>query len=296
MKASKITSENAKLLIFRDPPEGFFSNYFFVLEGIWKARELGLDPLIGFPVNLRSSRGSDESKVERWSDYFDVDEDFGNNLASRNISRTHRNHLGLLRELSPEELGKLAKELLPLKRSIRQEFDAVCGRILSPKPGTTLGVHYRGGDMYWHPSHPTPPSMSQMIHAVRMALNHSRFSSVFVATDSPAFVRKLQKSIEVPVFTMAHPRSINLGWRSRGLVKSVLLDSYLLSRCDGLVHSGSNVSFGARVFRGAPYQCRIHVTLGVNPSSLRIAITKAIWRICIPERLRKEKPRFVFED
>jgi hypothetical protein len=40
---------------------------------------------------------------------------------------------------------------------------------------------------------------------------------------------------------------------------------------------------------------RAQVSLGVNPSSLREAILKALWRITLPDKLLKETPEVKFE-
>lgn len=284
-----------KLLILRDPPEGFFSNYFYVLEGIWVAQNLGLEPIVCFPISLCASQRKSGSVIETWSDYFDVKEELGTHHYSEQDSQVHSQFLGLLREFTLERISALANECLPLKQKVKEEFEAERKRSFGVTPGPILGVHFRGGDMYWHPSHPTPPTMTQMIMAMNTALATGYFSSVFVATDSPTFVKRLQKRVKVPVKTIAHSRSLNLGWRSRDSVRNVLLDAHILSRCEGLVHSSSNVSFAARLFRGTPYQHRIQIGLGVNPSSLRIAVLNAIWRMCVPEILRGEKPELIIE-
>ncbi len=285
------------LLISRDPPEGFFSNYFFVLEGIIEARRRGLDPIIGFPINIRAASKDRRKKVERWSDFFDIDDQVNNEILSVPGLEIHSKFVGTLKDFSPGEISRLSRNHLPLKASLQEELDSAAERILGNGKGglLTLGVHFRGGDMYWNPNHPTPPTQSQMIQVVQKVLENSKFGSVFVATDQRSFVRKLRRKVNLPVFTHTHSRLLNWGWRSRGFVKEVLLDAHTLSKCHGLVHTGSGVSVAARMYRTEPYMLRAQVSLGVNPSSLREAILKALWRITLPDKLLKETPEVKFE-
>lgn len=294
---SNVRKRPSYLLITRDPPEGFFSNYFFVLEGVIEARRRGLDPVIGFPINIRAASKNSRTELERWSDFFDIDDQTNNDILSVPGLQTHSKFTGMLKDYSLEEVSRLSRNHLPLKASVQKELDSAAERILgSVKDGSpTLGVHFRGGDMYWEPSHPTPPTQRQMIQAVLRALGRAKFRSVFVATDQKSFVRKLRRRVDLPVSTYSHSPSLNWGWRNRGLVKEVLLDAHTLSKCQGLVHSGSSVSVAAQMFRTEPYMLRAHVGLGVNPSSLRAAILKALWRIALPDKLLRESPEVSFE-
>ena len=144
--------------------------------------------------------------------------------------------------------------------------------------------------MNWHPLHPTPPTKFQMMKVIKTFLQRSSFDAIFLATDTPEFVKFLRKQSPIPVLnfpqTEKNSQSPKNGHES---VQEVLRDAWALSRCSALVHSNSNVSYAARLFRGSEYDARIKITLGQNPSTISMSMLNFIWRSVIPERIRREK-------
>lgn len=282
------TTGDEKLLIWRERPAGFFSNYFFVLEGMQEALDRRLQAVIGFPPRHDAIWNMQSRRQERWSDYFHVQE------VITKRPPTNRNQLfskssKILSNLSFADLNTLAEGQMKLKGDIKQEFDSIFNSSISSNTEEVLGVHFRGGDMYWHPDHPTPLLQQQMVFLVEQALSEGPFTQVFVATDTPSFVRKLRRKIQVPVvssFDFTLPQSFG----RRFPVKRVLLDAYLLSKCAALIHTQSNVSFAASILRGAPYKVRWEANLGRNPASLFGALLSLIKRVVTPKLLSKESP------
>ena len=296
MASSKNIHNSQRMLIRRDSPAGFFSNYFFVLEGIILARKSGLQPVIGFPVNNARRIGRRVTATERWSDFFDVSEVCTPHLEAEPYQKIHSRPLGVIAELSIKEVSDVASRGLAIRQLVRDEFQREKEALFGAPEEMTLGVHFRSGDMNWNPGHPTPPSAKQVIDVVSKFLHYHPFKKIFVATDTPAFARKLRKSVALPVLTFPHRRSLNLGWANTDSVKGVLIDAYLLSKCDGLVHSRSNVSLAARVLRADPFVSRIEIDLGLNPPTLVAALVSAVKRKILPSKLRKEFPVLMTDD
>jgi hypothetical protein len=290
MTQGKVPSEqNDQLLIIRIRPAGFFSNYFFVLEGIQEAIDRGLTPVVGFAPQGRMLATAKFGPNEQWSDYFDVLEDTRPALQQNAYKNLHSHPSNRLHNLGVDQLSSLAKTHLGIKAHIKQEFDELAADLIGRRQENFLGVHFRGRDMHWHPNHPTPLLKRQLVSIVKTALAKDKFTQIFVATDTPSFVRRLRKSVNVPVVSVPIRPTDRLSF-SKLPVKRVLFDAYLLSRCSGLVHSQSNVSFAARVLRGVDFNVRYEATLGRNPSTLSRAIWKFIVRMCTPAVLSKEVP------
>ena len=289
MESTSNSYSGMQLLITRNPPAGFFSNYFYVLEGILEARKLGLHPVVGFPVNNSKRNTRSLTVSERWSDYFEVTEKDTASARQEAYENLYSHYRGTLFDLSIEEISAFAKREMPLTPKVKKEFALERDLMLGGKSGyRTLGVHFRSGDMQWHPRHPTPPSTRQMIDLVIETLGSFSFDNVFVATDTPKFVRLLRSSVELPVLTIQHRRLVNLGWSNKDSVRNVLLDAYLLAACEGLVHSSSNVSLAARVLRGEKFNPRVEINLGSNPKSLVKSVIRSLIRFATPLRLRRE--------
>lgn len=282
------------LLINRIRPAGFFSNYFFVLEGIQEAVDRGLTPVVGFAMQGGRLALMRPGQRERWGDYFDVREDLDSHLHPNAYKHTHSRPSGRLNGFGTDQLSRLARTHLGLRARIKLEFDELAEALITARHEGLLGVHFRGRDMYWHPNHPTPLLQRQLVSIVKTALANDKFTYVFVATDTPSFVRRLRKCVDVPVVSVPL-RGTNRLPLSKSSVKRVLIDAYLLSRCSGLVHSQSNVSFAAGVLRGLDFKVRYEASLGRNPSSLLVAIFKFVFRLCTPAALSKEVPTVKIE-
>ena len=278
---------NNTLLIKRERPAGFFSNYFFVLEGMQEAIDRKLQAVIGFPPQ-HNPKWKVKSR-ESWSDYFCVQE-VATAKPLSDSGQLYSKPSNKLSDFSVAELHSLAEGHMKFRKGVKQEFDSIFTSNIGTNNQEVLGVHFRGGDMYWHPNHPTPLLQRQLVSLVEQVLSEETFTQIFVATDTPRFVHRLRRKVQVPVVSTVDfllPRY----YGKRLPVKRVLLDAYLLSKCAGLVHTQSNVSFAASVLRGSPYKVRYEADLGRNPSSLYGALLRLIKRALTPKSLSKELPQ-----
>jgi hypothetical protein len=122
----------------------------------------------------------------------------------------------------------------------------------------TLAVHFRAGvDMRTTPNHPIPPTRKQIVKSIDLALETNDYSTIFLACDVDNEVDYLKKRYGVRLQYLNANRTIRNGddWHllegpqkyQRGL--EVLADSYLLSRCGGLIAGYSGVSQFAEIMR-----------------------------------------------
>ncbi len=272
--------------ITRSAPAGFFSNFFWALSHSIEADNQGYVPVLDFPVE-KPSRGWGKTTQRRWSDYFDVIDD--STLVVTNKTEFANFKEAYIPANQPISiLHSSYKKLMPLQPSIERVFDAAVNSFFGSSNGRVLGVHYRGKDMFWYPSHPTPPTKSQIAEVTKGVLSGGAYNSVFVATDTPSFASYLKGRVGVPVISTEDFLTTNTLGLSGDSVKRVLVDAYCLALTDGLIHSSSNVSHAARVFRGVDYDERVEIDLGRNPRTLASAVAKSAFRRSLPRRLSSE--------
>lgn len=122
----------------------------------------------------------------------------------------------------------------------------------------TLAVHFRAGvDMRTMPNHPIPPTRKQIVKSIDLALGTNDYSTIFLACDVEDEVNYLKRRYGIRLQCLNAHREIRNGddWHflegprkyQRGL--EVLADSYLLSRCGGLIAGYSGVSQFAEIMR-----------------------------------------------
>jgi hypothetical protein len=176
---------------------------------------------------------------------------------------------------------------MPFRTAIIKKMDQEILEIGLIQQKRILGVHFRGKDMYWHP---TPPTQNQMVKLVLQLVNQHSFDGIFVATDTASFVARLRAKSPLLVMNFSskdnEPESSGDDLFS---VYQVIRDAWALSKCTSLLHSDSNVSSAARLFRGLDYETRIEIKLGSNPPNLALSLARYFWRRVVPDKLRMER-------
>ena len=150
---------------------------------------------------------------------------------------------------------------------------------------STLGVHFRSGDMRSAPKHPTPPTFEQVANSVSRALDARDFQTIFVATqvetDLDRFRARFGKRVvshpnlrggsemrrsSIPFAKHTRAKNLESGAGLR-LAKEALLDIFSLSLCGGLVGMGSNMTVWAEILKGSPFIYQTLIMNGQNPGS-----------------------------
>lgn len=144
-----------------------------------------------------------------------------------------------------------------------------------------LGVHFRGQDMKVAASHPLPPTNNQMLEAIEHALLLNSYDRIFVVSQAQECIELLQKTYGPMVYftkTFRTRGSVNAykippprPMHKYMLGKEVLIDMLLLSQCNSLVSSQSNVSEVARIFNDYSYEVDLVIDNGLNSSLSTVA-------------------------
>lgn len=150
---------------------------------------------------------------------------------------------------------------------------------------STLGVHFRSGDMRSAPGHPTPPTFEQVASSVSRALDSMDFQHVFVATQLESELERFRarfgkrvvshpnlrggnetRRSVIPFASRTRAENLEFGTGFR-LAREALLDIFSLSLCGGIVGGTSNITLWAEVMRGSSFIHQARIVNGRNPNS-----------------------------
>lgn len=265
-------------LITRSSRAGFFSDFFWALEGIKIASDNDLFPFVHFgPKDCENPQVCADMNGWSWSDFF--------------VSGTQKLALPRCSALSRiggtvNPSGGTASSLEALRQTFQSQsgFNAKTRKILDEhvafsRDSKALGVHFRSGDMRWAPDHPTPPSRKLMIRLIAEELdNDPSYSTLFVASEDKGFVQLASKIFSGLLPVVTSPRFGGSGEFSSRLAREigVLIDSNNLSLCSTIIHSPSNVAAGSQVIGRSRPLLRKEVRLGSNHKRLPISVFKGL--------------------
>lgn len=266
----------SSVLVTREARAGFFSDFFWAMDGIRAAKDSGLEPVVHF--GLADCKGqTDCQQLSGWSwvDFFVIDGKTPDGI-----------DCGALRRIGGKEHPSEGRQT-PIE-TIRATFRTHCGfnestkAILDthrafPEGERVLGVHFRAGDMRWAPSHPTPPSKKLMLKLIAKELSKNLgYSSVFVASEDRRFISSAKRAFP-NVQVVTSPR-LEEGDRGLKFVKqlSVLIDANNLAFCEAVIHSPSNVAAASQVIADSYPNRRLEVHIGTNHPRLPISIVQGV--------------------
>ena len=159
-----------------------------------------------------------------------------------------------VREDRRQRAAALIKKYIRPRQPIRDEVEAFYQRHLEGH--YVIGVHARGETRNienedWHRL--AHADCGLFFREVDRALSRNRSAKIFLATDSPAILRRYVSRYGDKVMTFEATRcadGLSVFWEVGGaeIGREVLIDALLLARSDLLVHGISNVAFAALCF------------------------------------------------
>jgi hypothetical protein len=183
-----------------------------------------------------------------------------------------------------QELRNIAVKYIKIAPDLAQEFEKVKHEILSGY--RVLGVHFRGQEQKTMPFHPLSPTLAQMYSAIDLAISQYGFNRIFVASEDLDYVdavmsRYPDKAITLPHFRTRAPinayRILPREKHKYLLGKEILFDAFILSACDGLVSSTSNVTEFARAYNNGNYKLDLVIDNGLNVANPKVA--RHLWSV-----------------
>jgi len=183
-----------------------------------------------------------------------------------------------------QELRDIATKYIRIAPDLVEELEKTKRDILSGY--NVLGVHFRGQEQKTMPFHPLSPTFAQMFAAIDMAISDHGFNRIFVASEDLDYVEAVlnrypKMAITLPHFRTRAPinayRILPRDKHKYLLGKEILFDTFVLSACDGLVSSTSNVTEFARAYNNGNYKLDLVIDNGLNAANPKVA--RHLWNV-----------------
>lgn len=280
--------------VYRHPSAGFFK-FFSFLRHTAIACQRGAIPFVDFSgveMNYRQVSGSLEG-TEPWQYFFEQPLSFrkAHFESGDEIVDCGGHHPNPGEPINPYFLSSVWRDEFDFNAPTRSHLES---QVRSLEIGEdTLGILLRGLDMKTSPSHHLPPTIRQVRKAAEIAFSTGEFQTILLVTESLSYSILLRRLNGVRV-TSSPSRKILMTWQRTKSFRTehgfrsgleVLTDAYLLSRCGGLIYSGSNISMASILFRDKPLSSLIEIDNGLNVKGWIQARFYWFLRACIPEFL-----------
>jgi len=176
---------------------------------------------------------------------------------------------------------------------VRPEIQNSVRKWMTEFGARTLGVHFRGQEQNRAPGHPFGPTERQVLDAARRLVRERNFDRILLVTEDQRCLDLFRKEFEsLVIATDSFRTSGGNAYRMRPrplhrylLGREVLVDALLLSRCQALVASGSNVSEFAKLMNNGAFELVWRIQNGSNSMNPLVALYLYGLRRRLPSRL-----------
>jgi hypothetical protein len=232
--------------------QGLFSVFFTVAHYVDRYDKGELD---GLQINLANEGFYyDPENGSNWWEYYMQPINMGVRVGTVEYSSDQSaHHIAYSTELSlpKERIAELAKKYYNFKPNITKEVDSFVANNFKDK--FVIGLHYRGTDQYME-SPRTPYEKASDAVDKYIKVNQTKDYVIFVATDEMGFIKYMQLKYPDKVVCQDCFRSTNInpvhyindGRYKQG--KEACIDCLLLSKCNVLFRTNSNLSFWSTFF------------------------------------------------
>ena len=183
-----------------------------------------------------------------------------------------------------QELRDIAVKYIRVAPDLVDELEKIKQDTLSGY--NVLGVHFRRQEQKTMPFHPLSPTFAQMFAAIDMAISDYGFNRIFVASEDIDYVEAVlnrypEMAVTLPHFRTRAPinayRILPREKHKYLLGKEILFDTFILSACNGLVSSTSNVTEFARAYNNGNYNLDLVIDNGLNAANPKVA--RHLWSV-----------------
>jgi hypothetical protein len=160
----------------------------------------------------------------------------------------------VVREFSRQEGQALIQKYIHLKSELKQKRDAFVERHF--KDHFVIGVHFRGTDKEREAPRVPPKMVIEEIQRAVSQLKTDRFK-IFVATDEQPFLDEVQRLFKdrlifIPAYRSLDEYPVHFSNKNQyKMGEEAILDCLLLSECNMLIRTASNLSFCSSFFNPA---------------------------------------------
>lgn len=235
---------------------GFFSNFFHVANYINIAENMGMIPIVDFKnfKTLYNEKESINGTENSWEYYFKQISNYSLEevYQSKNIffcnGEFPLHHILPKKRKNIKDIWNKYIKLNPAVKKKIKQYDYFF-------ENKVLGVHFRGKEQKYATSHIFPATMKQMIKNTDYILDNHDIDKIFLVTEEKDYMDKFikrygDKMLCTDVFRVSKVNSYNLNPRKNHrylLGLEALFESILLSKCDILLYTSSNLSENAKL-------------------------------------------------
>ena len=274
-------------VIRRLPTAGFFSNITFILNNLKFCEKMGFIPIIdmkNYPSLYNEIKIIKKTK-NSWEYYFEklnkysLDEVY----KSKNVflsPTTFQKEMSI--DMTNNEISKYINKL-KIRKEILKKINSFSKKNFKNKH-KILGVHFRGSTYKTARGHGFPLTLKLMIKNIEYLIKNYNYKKIFVVTEEQKYLNVLKKKFKKKLifynsFRMGKYDSFKIYPRKNHrylLGEEILIETILLSKCNGLTFIKSNVTSAAKIF--ARKKIRLHeIYLGLN--SRNKFVSKYLWYI-----------------
>lgn len=250
-------SDKVFYVIYRTPYEaGFFSNFMHVIFHLKLIEGTNLIPIVDFQ-NFKTFYNNEApiyGTENSWEYYFEQ-------LSPYSLDEVYKSKHVLFcggqfphksyNEATPEEICYYYNKVFRVKKHV-SEILAHYEKIF--EQNRVLGIHFRGKDMNKAAGHSFAPTEKQMIKYTDEILEKYSIDKIFIATDEKRYLDLFIKKYSDKLFYSDNFRiekvnEFNISPRENHrylLGLEVLIDTILLSKCNGILCGASSVSYSAK--------------------------------------------------
>ncbi|MBD1157336.1 hypothetical protein IDH10_04155 [Pelagibacterales bacterium SAG-MED20] len=249
----KLNKNKIFYIIRRSPGAGLFSNVIYVINHLIIAKENGFKPFVDMQnyKTIYNEKYKINKTLNAWEYYFEqVSKDKIKDIyKSRKVIITDNTFYKKFKHsITKNKLNKITKKYLKTKK----EFVLYANNFVKKNfKDKTLGIHYRGTSYKTSANHPFPPTKKQIIDRSRYLMKKYKYNKIFLCTEEKeifhalckefgnkiCFIRESYRSDKDDAFKK-YPRR-NHRYK---LGKEILIESLILSKCQGFLYQNSNVS------------------------------------------------------
>lgn len=180
-------------------------------------------------------------------------------------------------------LDAIWRKYITVDPDVLEFVDAYCEQNIAGS--SVLGVHFRGQEFRVAPGHWFPPTPTQMINRAHTLMTDGGYRKIFVVTEEQSYLDLFRREfgdqvIHTDAFRTHEVNAYGIYPRPDHkylLGRDVLRDTLILSRCNALLCSDSNVSEAAQFLNAGHYEKVSFIDNGPNSNNLYLA--KYLWFI-----------------
>jgi hypothetical protein len=235
-------------------PSGMFSVFNYVAGVLY---EYDKNSYAGIEVNFRNEGLYYQKEYGlNWWEYYCKPISIGDKSKAITIELNIKDHLKYAyfveNELSRNQVNQIIKKHIEIRSHVQEKIESYYSRFL--KGTFTIGVHYRGTDKVSEaPRVAYTEILNHILNEIekRNLLNYK----IFVATDELNFLNFAKKELPNKIFSYStlhstDQKSLHIGSTENKYIlgEEALIDCVLLSKCNLLIRTSSNLSLWSTFF------------------------------------------------